>query len=545
MKLSLRTKTILGTALIEGVLLLALVLTANRFMTSIVNDNLQKRAETAVNLFASTTKGAVLSYDIASLEAFVQEVLNNPDITYARVIDANGRVFAEAGAEEFLKRDFSEDLAAIDVTDGVFDVFSNISEGGRVYGRVEIGIGVSTLQDSINNITKWTASIAIIEMLFVAVFSFLLGTVLTRQLSSLTTATSNMSSAISQGKFKGAKVEEKGNDELTEVARAFNALVDSLEKEQAKVQSYQAELEGFNKTLEEKIASRTQQLADAQQVLLQKEKMASIGQLAAGVAHEINNPIAYVKSNLVTLRKYSSAYARLCQQLHSVQISLQNNTSETHGLNNKPLNELENILQEHDFEYINEDIIDLLDETDTGLLRVSEIVKSLKGFSRVEDSNQAPIDLNQCVKDTVKMLDSQIHDNASITLSLDDDLPLIKANAIQISQILTNLIVNASQAFNESHFGSGAETIKIYTLAYDNKVEVKVEDNGMGIAKQDLSRIFEPFFTTKSIGKGTGLGLSISYKIAKAHGGDLSVLSTPGLGSVFTLSLPTNLQMSE
>jgi signal transduction histidine kinase len=534
MQLSLRTKTILGTALIEGVLLLVLVLTANRFMTSIVNENLQKRAFTAVNLFASTTKGAVLSYDIASLESFVQEVLSNPDIEYARVIDANGRVFAEAGAQELLASEFFEDLDPVDVKDGVFDTFANISEGGRVYGRVEIGLGVTSLQQSINNITRWTASIAIIEMLFVAIFSFLLGTVLTRQLQTLKNATSHMSSALSKGKFKGAKVEEKGNDELTDVARAFNILVDSLEEEQAKVSSYQAELETFNKTLEEKIALRTKELAEAQEVLLQKEKMASIGQLAAGVAHEINNPLAYVRSNLVTLRKYSASYALISKQL------LNSESNDT----NQILEALKTEAIQQDVEHINQDIFELLDETDSGLLRVSDIVKSLKGFSRVESTSLSSIDVNKCVEDSVKMLSGQVEQKATVILSLDK-LPSVEANTGQINQILTNLIMNAGQAFDEINLGNGRETIKIQTKAYDNRIEVKVEDNGIGISKQNLSRIFDPFFTTKPVGSGTGLGLSISYKLAKAHGGDLSVFSTPGLGTVFTLSLPIKAKMRE
>lgn len=541
MKLSLRTKTILGTAFIEGVLLLFLVVTANRFMTSLVNESLQKRADTAVNLFASTTKGAVLSYDIASLESFVQEVLNNPDILYARVIDANGRVFAQAGADDLLNRDFYEDVSVEVVNDGVFDVYSTITEGGSVYGKVEIGIGVSNLQQSLNSITKWTASIAIIEMLFVAIFSFLLGTILTRQLQTLTFATSKMSSALSQGKFKGAKVEEKGDDELTDVARAFNILVDSLESEQAKVSKYQAELEEFNKTLEEKITLRTRELAKAQEVLIQKEKMASIGQLAAGVAHEINNPLAYITSNLIALRKYSASYALVSQQF--MQLVDEANESSTSDIKSR-LTELQASVLEQDIEHINQDIFELLDETDKGLLRVSDIVKSLKGFSRVESSSLQSLDINRCVEDTVKMLGNQIEDKASLLMSLGD-VPEIQANEGQISQILTNLLVNASQAFDDKTIGSGREAIKIYTQTTDNYVEVKVEDNGMGISKQNLTRIFDPFFTTKEVGNGTGLGLSISYKLAKAHGGDLSVFSTVGLGSVFTLTLPIKRQPSE
>lgn len=343
-----------------------------------------------------------------------------------------------------------------------------------------------------------------------------------------------MSSALSKGKFKGAKVKEEGDDELTDVARAFNTLVDSLEEEQAKVSNYQAKLEMFNKTLEEKITIRTKELAETQAVLLQKEKMASIGQLAAGVAHEINNPLAYVRSNLVTLRKYSASYALLSKKL------LNSEGSDTKQI----LEELKTEATQQDINHINQDIFELLDETESGLLRVSDIVKSLNGFSRVESTSQSSIDLNKCVEDTIKMLADQIEQKATVILSLEK-LPNVDANAGQINQILTNLIVNATQAFDEMNLGSGRETIKIQTKAYDNRVEIKVEDNGIGISKQNLNRIFDPFFTTKPVGNGTGLGLSISYKLAKAHGGDLSVFSTPGLGTVFTLSLPIAAKVRE
>jgi signal transduction histidine kinase len=236
----------------------------------------------------------------------------------------------------------------------------------------------------------------------------------------------------------------------------------------------------------------------------------------------------------VTLRKYSASYALISKQL------LNSESNDT----NQILEALKTEAIQQDVEHINQDIFELLDETDSGLLRVSDIVKSLKGFSRVESTSLSSIDVNKCVEDSVKMLSGQVEQKATVILSLDK-LPSVEANTGQINQILTNLIMNAGQAFDEINLGNGRETIKIQTKAHDNRVEVKVEDNGIGISKQNLSRIFDPFFTTKPVGSGTGLGLSISYKLAKAHGGDLSVFSTPGLGTVFTLSLPIKAKMRE
>jgi len=536
MGLSLRTKTILGTALIEGVLLLILVFTANSFMTQLINQNLQKRAATAATLFATTTKNAILSYDLASLDSFVTEVLKNPDIEYARVLDRNGNVFAAAGKPLLLTKEFVKDLNVNDVNDGTYDTFAEVKEGGMVYGRVEIGVGISQLQTAINDITRWTATIALIEMLFVGLFSYVLGSMLTSKLEKLRRATKKMSAAISLGKFEGAKVDVKGSDELSEVAAAFNDLVDNLEHQHARNDQYQADLKDLNLTLEDRVNRRTLALQKAQQALVQTEKMVSIGQLAAGVAHEINNPIGYSKSNIEILKKYANTYI----QIAVLAIELCDHDDERDAITvNSHKQKLQVLLNEVDIEFVNLDIIDLLDETEVGLTRVSEIVKNLNAFSRVDREQKQFFNLNACITTTYKMVEKQISQHANVVLDLHE-LPDAFINVGKINQVLTNLMLNAGQAIAPAH-GVKAGNIVVSTRQQDMHIIIEVIDNGCGIDEQHLSRIFEPFFTTKPEGKGTGLGLSISYEIVQEHGGTIEVLSKRGEGTTFKIDLPIQL----
>ncbi|WP_245601068.1 hypothetical protein [Marinobacterium jannaschii] len=186
--MSLRWKTILGIALIEALLLILLITTALEYMRSTNSEGLVKRAHTAASLFATTTKDAVLSYDLASLDAFVTEVMGNPDLLYARVLDSEGRVLAQGGDQALLEKAFMADHSMQIVKDGVFDTYAEISEAGVIYGRVEIGLSTEEIVAALNEITQWSLLIAGAEMLLVALFSYILGAYLTRQLVGLQAA---------------------------------------------------------------------------------------------------------------------------------------------------------------------------------------------------------------------------------------------------------------------------------------------------------------------------------------------------------------------
>ena len=544
MRLSLKAKTVLGTAIIEGTLLIILVFTATSFMADIANDNLTKRAETAAKLFATTSKNGVLSYDLASLDSIVSEVMTNPDVVYARVVNADGQIFAQSGDIQLLNRPFVADQKVPDVDDGIFDATSDVIEAETLYGRVEIGISITEMQSSIAAIKRWTAGLALFEMILVGLFSLFLGSYLTKQLNVLRTGAKNITEALDSGQFAIARVPEDSQDEVAEVAIAFNSLVDNLEVEHQRTQSFQNAMQGLNRTLEIKVKQRTQQievqnqelqqtnrdLKSAQTKLFQAEKMASVGQLAAGVAHEINNPIGFINSNVSCLKNYVDVYIEVCDRTNAL-LSLPTDSPTYNEQKTEMVTELLAYFEDQDIDFINDDIKELLSDTDDGLKRVIDIVQNMKVFARADSDTKQSFDINQCITTTAKMVKSKVEQNAELILKLGD-LPRTILNVGKINQVLTNLMVNAGQAIE------GKGTVTVYSALVDEQIQIKITDNGSGMDEDTMKSIFNPFFTTKPEGEGTGLGLSISFEIVQEHGGSIDVDSRVGEGTTFTLTLP-------
>lgn len=533
--MSLRLKTILGVAVIEAILLVLLVTMTLNYLRSTNYESLDKRAITTAKLFATTTKDAVLSYDLASLNAFVTEVMTNPDLVYARVIGPDEIVFAQAGEEQLLSQPFSADRFSSEVTDGTFDTYADISEGGQVYGRVELGLDINSISDIITEAERRSAAIALGEMALVALFSFILGTYLTRQLKVLRQA----ARSISEGQLD-VKVPVKGSDEVAEVAKAFNAMTDDLHEAHQRRNEFETRLRELNKELEQRVQARTEDLMIknaqlekanreikmAQAKLLQSEKMASVGVLAAGVAHEINNPLGFITSNLRTLDSYATNYRQLIQQYQKLK-DIQPDEIKSFL---EDVSELENEL---DLDYMNEDLDELLKDTHEGSSRVKGIVQSLKSFSHIDQDEKFELtDLNDCVETTLKVANNQLKYHCTIESRLTD-IPLVECVAGQIKQVLLNIILNAGQAIQDKG------VIEICSCRVDETVEISIRDTGDGIEQQKLSKLFDPFFTTKPVGEGSGLGLAISYNIiVEEHHGDIRVESELGVGSCFTLVLP-------
>ena len=520
-------------------MLVILVFTAVDFMRNTLGNDLIKRASTIATLFATTTKDAVLSHDLASLEAYCAELMKNPDMAYVRILNSESQILAEAGIMDFLSADFIADEQLKSVVDGIFDSFAVISESDHIYGQVQIGIDITNIEKSIMKIQNWTSGIALIEMFLVALFSFSLGTYLTRQLQGLRHAAKEISKNVASGEFSQTKIIVKGKDELAEVAQAFNKLSTILEIEHTRKESYQRELEIFNRTLEDKVNQRTallnhqnvrleqfnQELHETQQQLVQSEKMASVGQLAAGVAHEINNPVGFVSSNLNSLKQYTDTYRQLSTQVLELVAS---DSPETQNTSKQKLLKL---VQDEDLIFINEDTKDLLNESIDGLERVKDIVKNLKQFSRIDSDEKQWFDINDCITTTLNMVSNELKYHCHVEKNFSP-LPRVLINVGKISQVLTNLLINAGQAISENG------QIKITTKQQENNVVVSITDNGTGISPENLSKLFDPFFTTKEEGVGTGLGLSISYGIIQEHDGNITVISELDKGSCFSITLP-------
>lgn len=261
-------------------------------------------------------------------------------------------------------------------------------------------------------------------------------------------------------------------------------------------------------------------LANSQQRILQQEKMASIGQLAAGVAHEINNPIGFITSNLGTLEKY---IRRLCDYLESQTAAIlpEGDTAEQLAHMRKTLK----------IDYILNDIPSLLSESLDGADRVKKIVQDLKSFSRSDDTEPKPADLVQCLDSTINIVWNELKYKAELVRDFQE-LPPVVCHAQQLNQVFMNLLVNAAHAIKERGI------IKVSTRKDDSWVLISISDNGCGIEPKNLSRLFDPFFTTKPIGQGTGLGLAIAYDIVKKHKGDIDVETKLDVGTTFTVRLP-------
>jgi two-component system, NtrC family, sensor kinase len=263
-------------------------------------------------------------------------------------------------------------------------------------------------------------------------------------------------------------------------------------------------------------------LEEAQNQLLQQDKMASIGQLAAGVAHEINNPVGFVSSNLKTLRQYAGGLLALSGAYEAARLA-PGDAALASALDQKR--------REVEVDYLVEDLPQLLDECDDGLDRVKRIVLDLKGFSRVDHADWQEADLNVGLQSTLNVVRHEVKNKADIEMQLAP-LPLVICLAGQLNQVFMNLIVNAAQAIGDRG------TITVSSGVQDHWVWMQVADTGCGISEAAQRRIFEPFYTTKDVGKGTGLGLSLSFSIVQKHGGNIQVHSAPGQGSAFRVWVP-------
>lgn len=278
-------------------------------------------------------------------------------------------------------------------------------------------------------------------------------------------------------------------------------------------------LEGKNKALHEAYT----ELKQAQSHILQQEKMASIGQLAAGVAHEINNPVGFISSNLGSLNKYSARLAEfialegeLISQVDNAELSARQAEGK----------------KKYKIDFVLSDINDLIRESLDGCDRVKKIVQDLKGFSRVDQATRQTVDIHECLDSTINIVWNELKYKAKVEKKYGATLP-IACFPQQLNQVFMNLLVNAAHAIEKEG------VITIETWEDEEALFVAISDTGSGISPENVGHIFEPFFTTKEVGKGTGLGLSIVYDIVtKNHHGDITVDSTVGQGSTFTVKVP-------
>ncbi len=331
------------------------------------------------------------------------------------------------------------------------------------------------------------------------------------------------------------------NDEVGDFFRAFSVLIGAVVSLVGELSQYSEELKMLNEELESRVKERTEELSAsneklkesyedlkfAQTKMMQQEKLASIGQLAAGVAHEINNPVGYVSSNINRLQEYFDSLQLLIEAYRNILLADQGEGKKA---------QVAAIDAENDLQFILDDLPEIVKECLEGVGRVQEIVRNLKDFSRVDDAGKRKLfNINDAIESTLKLVWNELKYDCNVEKELLNE-SMVEANYGQINQVISNLLVNASHAIKDTgKYGR----ILIKTWSDDTWVCFSVEDSGIGIPEDVRKNIFDPFFTTKPVGKGTGLGLNISYDIiVNQHKGEIEVISTPGVGSTFIVKLP-------
>ena len=303
---------------------------------------------------------------------------------------------------------------------------------------------------------------------------------------------------------------------ISQIEAVSKQLSVALERRQSQKDT-EAHLKRLEKTLSD--------LQYTQNQLMQSEKMASLGQLAAGVAHEINNPIGFVRSNVETLREYNLVFDKLISFYREF-------TTETDIDKKRELEEkIESLEKQEKVDFILKDLMSTLEESVDGLDRVKAIVDNLKSFARADKGESELADLNVCIENALKLVWNELKYNSRVEKTLNP-LPLIKCHPDRLEQVLMNLLINAGQACDQ------AGEILVASENLGNEIVIKVTDNGCGMDGALVNKIFDPFFTTKPVNIGTGLGLSISYGIIDKHGGRIEVSSKIGQGTTFAVYLP-------
>lgn len=303
----------------------------------------------------------------------------------------------------------------------------------------------------------------------------------------------------------------------TTIEQSYNELMDSHRKLQQSERQYRE----LAASLETTVQQRTAELERTYLQLIQNEKIACVGQLAAGVAHEINTPMGFITSNLSSLKKY-------LKRLLQMEAMLEQMTSQLPAAVNKPLHELKKQLK---IDFIREDAEDLISQSLEGARHVTAIVADLKNFSHVDTLNDSTLDLNDELDRTLAVLSSQLPDSVIIHKSYQP-LPSVSLPAAAISQILFNLLLNALEA------GGPKLHLNLSSQVTENDIIIQIHDNGPGIQTEIKSRIFEPFFTTKEVGQGSGMGLALVYQMLQQLGGHIEIICPDSGGTIAKVTLP-------
>lgn len=290
---------------------------------------------------------------------------------------------------------------------------------------------------------------------------------------------------------------------------------EELQRRHSALEISETKYKQLAESLDLRVKQQVKTIETAQLKLYESEKLASIGRLAAGVAHEINNPIGFIRSNLSSAQSYVESLAKLDEAFKA----------------KASISYLQQVWKEQDLDFLQEDLTDIITESIDGVDRVAAIVKDLKSFSRINDVDKEDSDINEIIRQTCHVLKTQLENKVEMILDLAT-IPTTFCHPAQLGQVFLNLLLNSADAIQQHG------KAKIKTFIKESQICIEVRDTGCGIAESDLPYIFDPFFTSKDVGQGIGLGLTVSLNVIKAHEGSLTVISKENKGTLVTILLP-------
>lgn len=451
-----------------------------------------------------------------------------------RKLDENG---TRSGGQDFYQTRVVEDYGLRGLQNAILhqqQTFSyDLKGSGKIAGFAPIDdpsfgwiIGVeidnADVSKPIKVLSYWLFGVTALLASLVVLFTYLIAEGITVPLKTLIRS----ASTIAQGNFK-ERVPIRSSDEVGILASTFNEMASALSVRETQLQELNRNLENMvrDRTLElenshEALKRAYVDLQSAQEQLVQTEKMASLGQLVAGIAHEIKNPLNFIYGNTGFLADYTQKLQNLVESFEKFpSISAEDQA------------EMQKAKEGIHYSFIKEDLKILIDNFTEGARRINTIVTDLRTFSRMDSDTISEVDLHASLEMSLNLLRNQYKNRIEIHKEYGD-IPKIQGYSGKLNQVFMNLLSNAFHAV------PGKGDVWIRTRCNDGNVEIEIEDNGVGIPRELLNRIFEPFFTTKPVGLGTGLGLSISYGIIEQHQGRISVTSVPEKGSSFVVSLP-------
>jgi len=493
-------------------------------------DGLRSRGMSLARNMAHNAEFGVMLEIETELEGLVNGILTEPEILFAQIYTADGRILHEGhqpdvkdgvvrldDAAEHMQKMFTEVDAFVAAHDhalsGESDYIEIVSQvrsrksdvskeelgqastagltnQGDVIGYVRIGISTGQTVSKISE----TRQMIVYSTLLLVMLGILLSVTLVKMIASPINTLVEATETIASGNLS-QRVKMQADAELERLAEAFNTMCDSLQRTQN-------ELEMHNQTLEQKVRERTQKLEEVQKQVIQSEKMAAVGQLAAGVAHELNNPLGGILG-----------YAQFALE------KLQSGK-----------------LDERDYANFQRYLADI----ELQARRCKMIVKNLLKFSRSSDKAEFDlVDVNAALEETFVFTQHQLGmKDIHLTVELEPNLPNVLGNVNLLQQVFTNILINSMQSMPQGGDLVVRTRHNPPVGEFGGAIEVLFTDSGIGIPEENRAKIFEPFFTTKKVGEGTGLGLSVSYGIIRDHGGDIKLDSQVGVGSTFTVVLP-------